>query len=257
MTKFHHQAALLVAAALAQTAASAAVPLTNNTLYVCEYKSNGNLYKLSASTAAATLVGPTQISPSCTDLAFRNSTLFGTTFSRLIVLNPTTGKATFRGSFGSGISDINALVTQPSTNRLYGAGSVAPGRFVQIDPVTGVATNRGFFGAGLGSAGDLAFLDGILYATLTNSASPNGTWLARISLSSSTIGKATLIGRIRRISGASTIYLRDVYGLSVRNGVLFGAMRTGELLRINPNTAVATLVGDNNKVQGGMTTSPP
>lgn len=247
----------LVAGLFIHSAVFAAVPLASNTLYMCEVPSNGSLFKVNHLNAQVTLVGPTQTS-GCTDLAFRGTTLFGTTFIKLLTVNPTTGKATPKQlRFGSGITDINALIVQPTTNKLFGAGFRPPGRFVEINPTTGVATTRGFYGSGLGSSGDLAFLNGVLYATLTNTATPGRTFLARISLSTGTVGKATLIGAIRRVVGGNTIFLRDVFGLAVRSGVLYGGMRFGELLTINPSNAVATLKGDNNKNQAGLAVSPP
>lgn len=238
--------------------AFAAVPLASNTLYMCEFKSNSSLFKVNHLNAQVTLVGPTLTSLACTDLTFRGTALFGTAFTKLLTINPTTGQATPKAnSFGSGITDINALIAQPTTNKLFGAGSRTPGRFVEINPTTGRATLRGTYGPGLGSAGDLAFHNGVLFATLTNNASPGRTFLARISLSTGTVGKATLIGAIRRIAGGNTIFLRDVFGLAVRSGVLYGGTRSGEVLTINPSNAIATLKGDNNKVQAGFAVSPP
>lgn len=253
-----YKLACVLAGLTLQGNAIAAVPLAKNTLYMCEYKSNSSLYKINPSNGAATLVGPTQTSLQCTDLTFRGTTLLGSAFTKLLTIDPTTGKATPKSKpYGGSITDINALVTQPSTNKLFGAGSNSPGRFVQINPTSGVATQLGTFGTGLGSAGDLAFLNGVLYATLTNAADTRATYLAKISLVSPTIGKATLIGPIRRTVNGKTVYLQNVWGLAVRNNVLFGAMLTGEVLTINPNNAVATLKGDNNKQQAGLAVSPP
>ncbi len=239
------------------TEAGEALPLTSNTLYMCEFRSNGSLFKLNPANAAAAVVGALQVSPQCTDLAFRGTTLLGATFTKLMTINPTTGKATLKSqTYGSGITGINALVVQPSTNKVFGAASVAPGKFVEINPNTGRANVVGQFGTGLGSAGDLVFRNGVLYASLTRTGSSGQTFLARVSLSSGTMGRATLVGSIRRVVNGNTVFLRDVWGLEVRNGVMFGAMRTGELLQINPNTAVATLVGDNNKLQAGLARSP-
>lgn len=247
----------LVAGLSLHSTVFAAVPLAPNTLYMCEVPGNRPLFKVNHLNAQVTLVGPTQTPLSCTDLAFRGTVLFGTTFTKLLTINATTGRATPKAnSFGSGIFDINALIAQPTTNKLFGAGFRPPGRFVEINPTTGVATTRGFYGPGLGSSGDLAFLNNVLYATLTNSASLGRTFLARISLSTGTVGRATLIGPIRRIVGGNTIFLRDVFGLAVRSGVLYGGMRSGELIIINPSNAIATLRGDNNKVQAGYAVSP-
>lgn len=235
----------------------AATPLVANTLYMCEFRNNGSLFKLNANNGQATLIGALKVSPACTDLAFRGSTLYGATFTKLMTIDPTTGKATLKsGTFGGGAGNINALVVQPGTNKLFGANGVAPGKFFEINPTTGKATLRGQFGSNLSSSGDMAFRNGVLFATVLNATDRRATYLAKISLNTATFGRATLIGPIRRVVNQRTTYLQDVFGLEVRSGVLYGAMRSGEFLRINPNNAIATLLGDNNKTQAGLAKSP-
>ena len=170
---------------------------------------------------------------------------------------PTTGRATLlANTYGSGINNINALVAQPGSGKLYGAGSAAPGQFVEINPTTGRATRKGNYGTGLGSAGDLAFLNGQLYGLLTKSGSGTKTFLAKISLSSSSFGKATNLLPIQRRINGRLVQQNDVWGLVVRSGVLTAVMRSGELLTLNASTGLATLKGDNNKAQAGLALSP-
>ena len=250
------------AASVVPPAASAVSPLTANTVYMCEFKSNSQLFKVNPINAQVTVVGSMQTSERCTDLAFRKTTasgteLFGTSFTRAYKVAPTTGKATMLPyTFGSAITDINALVAQPGSGKLYGAGSSPPGKFVDINPVTGKATVKGSYGTGLGSAGDLTFLNGQLYGLLTKSGYGTRTFLAKISLGSTSFGKASNLLPIRRSVNGTLVQLSDVWGLVARNGVLLASMRTGEIITINASTGSATLKGDNNKVQAGLALSP-
>ncbi|MBK6451337.1 MAG: hypothetical protein KA760_01675 [Steroidobacteraceae bacterium] len=244
------------------TVTAQAVPLTANTLYMCEFKSNSQLFKLNPTNAQATVVGSMQTNERCTDLTFRTTTasgteLFGTSFNRLYKVNPTTGKATLLpNNYGTGLTNINALVAQPGSGKLYGANATAPGKFIEINPTTGIGTLRGNYGTGIGSAGDLAFLNGQLYGLVTKTGSGARTFLAKISLASGSIGKATnLLPIQRRISG-NLVQQNDVWGLVVRSGTLNAVMHSGELLTINASTGVATLKGDNNKQHAGLAISP-
>jgi len=219
-----------------------ALPLQGNALYMCSIESNSKLYVVSYINGVKTLVG--SMGTQCTDLAFAGTTLQGVTFTRFFNVNPTTGKVT--ASKAHGFTDINALVAGPA-GTFYAAGYTNNGgqgaNFVRINGTTGLGTRLGRFGAGLTSAGDLAFLNGILYATVNKPGSIN-TWLAKIN---TTTGKATLIGNIGR---------RNVWGLAVRNGIMYAVTNDGKLLRINPSTGIGVLLGTNGIVQAGLAKSP-
>lgn len=232
------------AAASSDTIAPAAGPvvtaLSANTIYMVNFGNPSSLYTLRPGTGASTRVGAMGVSQ-VTDIAFSGSTLYGVSFTQFLTINPNTGKATVKGSLG--FSDINALVVQPSTGKIFGAGSSAPGSFVSINPNTGKATRIGSFGAGLSSAGDLEFINGVLYATLDRNGF-NNSFLARINLSN---GAATLIGDMR---------FKDVWGLALRGGVLYGATNSGQLIRVNTANGVGTLIGSNGIAQAGLAKSP-
>jgi hypothetical protein len=149
------------------------LPLQGNTLYVNNVFNNGNpssLFTIQHSNAAKTLVG--SMGRSATDVAFKGSTLFGLTFSQFLRVNPTTGSSTVVGNFGSGITDINALVVSPS-GTIFAAG-VNDGKFISINPTTGKGTLLGDYGTFVKngqnreiiSSGDLAFHNGVLFATV-------------------------------------------------------------------------------------------
>ena len=246
----------------ATAAPDAAATLKTGTIYMCKFESNSPLYTLNPANGAATKIGYTYINQSCTDLAFRKTAasgvqLFGTSFTQLFLINPATGRGKFLpNTYGSSIKDINALVAQSGSGILYGAGSQAPGEFVEISPTTGKATKKGELGSGIGSAGDLEFLNGQLYGLVNKSGTGTETYLAKISLNAKTMGKATDLLLIRRKEGSNLVALDNVWGLVNRSGVLYAAMETGELLTISPSTGIATLKGDNKQAQAGLAIVP-
>jgi hypothetical protein len=241
---------------------SAARALPSKTLYMCTYVGDSPLYTVNPTTGKATEIGPMQIDQTCTDLAFRTTAasgtqLFGTSFTNLFSINPATGKAKLLpNAYGSKITDINALVAQPGSGILYGAGSNPPGEFVTINPTTGKATKVGSLGNGIGSAGDLEFLNGQLYGLVTKAGYGNETFLAKISLSAKSMGKATDLLPIRMKQDGEYVVLDDVWGLANRSGVLYAVMYTGQVLTINPANGIATLKGDNSLDQAGLAISP-
>ena len=242
--------------------AKPAVAPASGTLFMCRYMTDSGLYTLNSITGAAKLVGSMSINQTCTDIAFRKTTasgtqLFGTSFTHLFLINPSTGRATQTPhAYGGSITDINALVAQPGTGVLYGAGSRTPGELVQINPTTGTATKVGSFGSGIGSSGDLEFLKGQLYGLVYKSTTGTDTYLAKISLSKSTMGHATSLLLLKRKVGSSYEVLHNVWGLANRSGVLYATMETGEVLTINPATGIATLKGDNKLNQAGLAVAP-
>lgn len=209
-----------------------------NTIYACDFVGSSTLYRVNASTGAATAVGPMNIQ--CTDVAFRGHQLYATTFASLYRINPNTGGSVLVGNIGA--TDINALGVNPLTGKIYGAGANS-GSFYEINPSTGAASIIGSFGPGLTSAGDLAMLNNLMYATVNRAGFVN-SWLARVNLST---GVATLIGDMGRSL---------VYGLSVRSGNLYAATNGGALVRVNRATGATTLVGNSGVAYGGQSTSP-
>jgi hypothetical protein len=244
------------------SALSASTSLTAGTRYICAYENNSPLYTVSATNGAAKRIGAMDIDQTCTDLAFRKTAasgtqLFGTSFTHLFLINPTTGKAKLlSNAYGTDIKDINALVAQPGSGVIYGAGSATPGEFVEISPTTGKATKKGKLGTGISSAGDLEFLNGQLYGLVNKSGTGTETYLAKISLSASTMGKATDLLPIRRKEGTKLVAQDNVWGLANRNGVLYATTETGDVLTISPATGIATLKGDNKLHQAGLAVAP-
>lgn len=222
-----------------------ALPLQNNTLYVHSFEYNSRLYTVNANTGATTLVGA--MGTECTDLAFNGAKLSGISFTRFFQINPTTG--TVSNVRYHGFSDLNALVYAgaASPGHFFAAGvngwGSSGGVFVRINATTGVATLIGRLGNGLTSAGDLTFLNGALYA-LVNKPGSATTWLAKINPDN---GKATLVGN----TGYS-----DVWGLEIRSGVMLAATANGRIMRLNPQSGTAVIIGSNSVRMGGLAKSP-
>lgn len=212
-----------------------------NTLYMCNFTGSSILYQINASTGAKLPIGSMGIQ--CTDIAFRAHELYAVTFSQLWKINPNTGKPSFIGDMNVVEMDINGLTVNPLTGKMYAAGS-SSGNFYQVNPSTGHTTRIGNFGPEFTSAGDMTFLNNVLYATVRRTGF-NNTWLVRINLLN---GAATLIGDLG---------FNDVWGLSVYSGTtLYATTAEGHVLKVNKNTGKAILVGKNNVVSGGLTTSP-
>lgn len=209
-----------------------------NTIYACNFAGNSTLFRVNANTGAAAFVGPMGVQ--CTDIAFRGHELYATSFTSLFRVDPDTGNAALVGNLGT--NDVNALTVNPLTGRMYGAGASA-GAFYEINPATGGSVLIGNYGPGLSSAGDLAMLNNIMYATVNRAGFPN-TWLAGVNLST---GVATLIGDMGH---------PVVFGLSVRGGKLFATTNAGAVLLVNKATGATALIGNNGVAHGGQTTSP-
>lgn len=115
-----------------------------NTIYTCNFAGASTLYRVNASTGAATSVGPMSIQ--CTYMAFRGHQLYATTVTSLYRIGPDTGSSVSIGNIGA--TDINALGVNPLTGKIYGAGA-GSGAFYELDPATGAASIIGSYGAGL------------------------------------------------------------------------------------------------------------
>jgi len=135
-----------------------------------------------------------------TDLAFSPSgVLYGTSFNQLFTIDTATGVATLVGSH---FLSINALVFG-TDGTLYGASST----LYTLDPLTGSADSVG--GIGYTSSGDLAFVGGELYLSVTS----GGDSLVQVDLAT---GDGTLVGGIGRsaVYGLATPNGNDLYGMS-------------------------------------------
>jgi len=185
---------------------------------------SGNVGYVDVVTGAATPVGNAGIV--LTDLAFSaTEQLYGSTFSALYTVNQLNGAATLVGNFGAGVS-INGLVFSPG-GTLYGSGGTG---LYTINTSTGAATLVGNSGlpSGFVSAGDLAFLNGNLYETVTDGS------VSDLALITPATGAGQIVGTIVADPGVLALATGS-------DGNLYGVDRTN-IYAINPSTGTGTLV---------------
>ncbi len=207
--------------------AGSAKPAPPKTVYAVTFAANSVLYSLSPRSHKASRKGRTGVE--LTDIAFRGKTLYAIT-----------GTGHHVGSLGGGIASANALTTQPKTNILYGTDQF--GDFFKINQKTGHATIIGTFGNKLlGSAGDLTFAGGHLYALVFKTGSTE-TYLATINLHT---GVAKIVGNTG---------FKNVWGLVTGSGALYGATDGGLFLAISPVTGHAKSIWKDGLAIGGLAT---
>ena len=207
-------------------------------IYAITFAPDSALYRLNPGSHRARLVGRTGVR--LTDLAFRGRTLYAISFTDLYRLSARTGARREIGKLG--VSGANALATRPATNSLYGADR--NGILFRVNPCTGRATIIGRFGRHLLSAGDLAFADGHLYATVEH----RGSTRSLLASVNARTGAAKVVG--------STGY-RNVYGLVTRYGALYGATFSGKFLAICRRTGRARAIWDDGLPIGGLAARSP
>ena len=207
-------------------------------IYAITFAPNSALYRLNPGSHRARLVGRTGVR--LTDLAFRGRTLYAISFTDLYRLSARTGARREIGKLG--VSGANALATRPATNSLYGADR--NGILFRVNPRTGRATIIGRFGRHLLSAGDLAFADGHLYATVEH----RGSARSLLASVNARTGAAKVVG--------STGY-RNVYGLVTRYGALYGATFSGKFLAMCRRTGQARAIWDDGLPIGGLAARSP
>lgn len=227
-------AAGVLALAPVSANAVAARPMPPKTVYVITFSPNSVLYRLDPRSHRETRKGLTGVE--LTDVTFRGKTLYAISFTDLYRLNAATGASHHIGSLG--FSAANALVTQPNTGTLYGADQY--GDFFKINSRTGHATLIGTFGGGLGSAGDLTFANGHLYAAVSESGSAE-SFLATVNVRT---GSAKIVGN----TGSS-----NVWGLITGKGALYGATYGGSFLAISATTGRAKVIWKEGIAAAGMT----
>jgi hypothetical protein len=212
---------------------SADTPILYNALYAT---ASDELWLVDESTGTATLVGP--IGFEGTDVAYNGKDLYGISFSGFYWIDPETGASTLIGPIGH--SDVNALaIAQDGT----GYAATLSGYVLEIDIATGAGILIGYMGDGYSSDGDIAISDdNQVYASVKRYGSYNA-WLVHINL---TNGTATPIG--------DTGY-PDLWGLSFKDGSLYGVTDYGKIIRIDTGDASSELIGTSTAGFWGLATS--
>ena len=163
-------------------------------------------------------------SPSLNDIALSSDNkLFGITDSQLYSVDPGSGSSTLIGNLvGAGVKTVG-LAFSPG-NVLYATGG---SNLYTINQTTGAASLVANLGSNFDASGDLLF-DPVSNRFLATSGVNSDNSLFSVSLT----GQATKIGNI----GFS-----KVYGLSSKDGNLFGFTGANQRIVINPATGVGTL----------------
>jgi hypothetical protein len=151
------------------------------------------------------------------DIAFDPSgNLFGVDSANLYQVDTTTGTTTVVGPLG-GISGIMNSLVFGNDGVLYGASD----QLYRINANTAAVTSIGPIG--FTSAGDLAFLNGVLYLTTTSN---------QLATVNTTTGAGTAVGPLG---------VTDMFGLAAPgDGNLYGVASTN-VYNINPVTGAAAL----------------
>jgi hypothetical protein len=180
--------------------------------------SSGNLGRVNTLTGNATVVG--NMGVTMTDIAFDSGgNLYGISFSDLYSINSETAAASLIGSLG--LDDANSL-TFSADDTLYLARDEFNSDLRTVDILTGTTTAIGL--TGQDSAGDLAFNDGGLYMSTSDSN------LAEIDVGT---GAGTVIGGFG---------VNDVFGLATMgDGQLYGVADTS-IYWINTGNGAATFL---------------
>jgi hypothetical protein len=174
-----------------------------------------------------------------TDLAIdRNGVLYGVTFDRLYVCNPTTAQCfnlgTLPGSY-NGLSWIPAGILDPNKDTLIGITS--PGAWVQLTIMNGKVTAKqlGTYGAGYSSAGDAFSIEGVGTFAAVHKAGVVGSNV--IVTIDPTNGKVT--GELALTQGYNS-----VFGLAGWEGLILAFDSSGQVIKIDPMTKMVTNLGN-------------
>jgi hypothetical protein len=164
-----------------------------------------------------------------TDIAVdRDGRIVGTTFNRLLQIDPRTGDCTPIATLPPGRSFNGLSWVRPDTGEERLLATTLDGGLFQIDPATGSASQVGALGAGLRSSGDLVSVAS--YGTLVTVTGPSSDRLARIDPAT---GQATIIGDTG---------FQKIWGLGFWGNKVFGFTNTGQFILIDPTTGAGMLV---------------
>jgi hypothetical protein len=184
-----------------------------------------DLYGLNLPAGTVELIGGTG-GHMLTDIAIdEDGNLFGVSDKFLYSLDPSSGTPTLIGP----VANYPLALGFGPYGTLYSAGSntSAVNVIFTIDPATGAETPLAPFPLGYQVSGDVAVIGRTLYATAAGGSEDE---LAVLDLD-------TLAGNI-----LGPIGFGCVYGLAAHAGELYGFTCAGQIIQIDPTTAVGTLV---------------
>jgi hypothetical protein len=164
-----------------------------------------------------------------TDIAVdRDGRIVGTTFNRLLEIDPKTGDCKPIATLppGRSFNGLSWIRVDTGEERLL--ATTLDGGVFQIDPATGAASLVGSLGGGQRSSGDLVSVAS--YGTLVTVTGPGSDRLARID---PITGQATMIGETG---------FQKIWGLGFWGNRVFGFTNSGQFILIDPKTGAGMLV---------------
>jgi len=164
-----------------------------------------------------------------TDIAVdRDGRIVGTTFNRLLQIDPANGDCKPIATLppGRSFNGLSWVRADSGEERLL--ATTLDGGVFRIDPATGAAELVGSLGGGQRSSGDLVSVAS--YGTLVTLTGPGSDRLARID---PTTGAATVIGETG---------FQKIWGLGFWGNRVFGFTNTGQFILIDPKTGAGMLV---------------
>ncbi len=223
-------------------------PVVTQVLYAVDGASQ-QLYSIDPVTAVATLIGSTGVGLTGLTSA-PNGTLYGETSNQVFTVNPTTGATTLFLNLGAAVINEGDLGYDAATNQMFGI-DFGTSSLIQIDTVGLTATNLGAVTVGGVAANTQIDWDGLTYrgSTAYGYVGPRGgnTGLANHLFTLDTTTRA--VTDVGLLTGVNTLGFAgdiaydsalDVFYLMTRNP----DGNNGDLYRVDPTTAVATLIGN-------------
>lgn len=212
----------------------------DTTLYISN--ESGDIGQVDINTQSVVAGSVHNTGQTLTDIGFNSSgTLYGTTFTNLYSIDPSTGAASDLGAYGTE-SGMNALVGSGGTN-LYGA-SFNDGRIYNINP-SAPASPSVLTTVGANSAGDLAYVGSTLYEAAVSASGAD-------ELLNVTGNSAVGLFHVGSASGAT---VNSAFGIADDGTTLYAVAGT-EVYSVDPATAVLTPLFDYSLNENGQDLGP-
>lgn len=175
-----------------------------------------------------------------TDIAIdRHGVLYGVTFDRLYVCNPTTATCfnlgTLPGSF-NGLTWIPAGTLDPDKDSLIGISNAGAWNHLKVVNGQVMSQPLGTYGVGYTSAGDAFSIEGVGTFAAVNKQGVNSTVIVTVD---------PLNGKVLSELAVTQGY-NAIYGLAGWEGLIIAFNSGGEMIKIDPMTKLVTNLGDKN-----------
>ena len=174
---------------------------------------------------------------SMTDIAIdRYGVLYGVSFSRAYVCNPTTAKCFDLGALGgsyNGLTWIPAGIIDPDKDSLIGIGNNGSWNHLTFNNKIVSAKQLGSYGPGYTSAGDAFSIEGIGTYAAVNKNGAGGTVIVTVD---------PLTGKVMNELAVTQGFF-GIYGLAGWEGLILAFDSSGTVIKIDPMTKVVTNLG--------------